>query len=1006
MANPTRNPNSFGEACWTFDRAESLISTTAQVDIARADAFLACHSPLEDLRTSTGEINEAQAFSELIKGRASERLAVVKGEPGSGKSHFINWLRLRFDDAITRGEIRNFMTVMVKRRSGSLRDALEQLVEQLPGFGNYLDPIRSAIQGLSEDSASRQLCFRISEQLRESRDQRDRKLRPIDLFFHDLGPRDWLCRPNGAVQKNIQRLVSKSEIDEREALPLFSEEDFDIRDPQHRRKINPEVQGFIDELDDSPSLRAKAVEVANDTLRPALMALTGLGNQTLNQIFRGIRTELKRQGKSLAVFIEDVSTLNALDVEVVNALEEQNDPSLCRLISVLGMTEPAFARLPDNIKDRIHLQLTIAGGDENGPLSADSGYADRFVARYLNAIRLSDHQVGKVAEARRSGHDVVVSACDECHIRQQCVTAFGSVEIEGQEIGLFPFSPGTAHRLINGLSREQVRRNPRGLLKKIVEPLLQGMPDRFSGHGPNMSLGVESHTVRDEATSSGRFLGGWGPVERARLPYVLWYWTGQEDLIQGAATLERLLPFFGLPKFSEKAPTATTGEKKDEQKKKEVPTAPVDERELQKFTKLVQEWNAGAAKLKQDNVFRRDILLPLIRHGVSWLEGRQPTARAREKVVSADAASIDIEDMTARPAAGAALTFKFPKDGETAEVLTVGLEFEHRGHQSWNYEGGGRRRRVHGKWIRSHEQEVLLRLEPDGLDASKALTAAIRFLIVAYQFSEKKPVGSDYSVSVNALCSFTPKAPPALTNKLTQLAQDLPARVERIREFVFGELSIAQGWTGSINFIDPLPLVRELAKYKNDTDLIPVDPRFGESFWKSRFAPVVELAGTSWKSLRDALEAEKAELEKQLSALSNRLSSWGYTAPALTDQIQGFFDGCQAVTQALRDTKETLGHQLAEEALRNHGLRMASWKSALRNAQEIADGSDFSQVLQFDSVPFVECSAAVTAVSDGMASLENNIKRRLTTAMGGSDLDEELRQTHELLRQLINGGGG
>jgi hypothetical protein len=69
---------------------------------------------------------------------------------------------------------------------------------------------------------------------------------------------------------------------------------------------------------------------------------------------------LRRRNEALALFIEDVSTLSVLDEELVNALQPQNDPSLCPLLGVMGMTEPAYARLPDNLKERINRVVTLA----------------------------------------------------------------------------------------------------------------------------------------------------------------------------------------------------------------------------------------------------------------------------------------------------------------------------------------------------------------------------------------------------------------------------------------------------------------------------------------------------------------------------------------------------------------------------------------------------------------------------------------------------------------------
>src|SRR6185503_4695499 len=95
-------------------------------------------------------------------------------------------------------------------------------------------------------------------------------------------------------------------------------------------------------LEDDEALREQAAQRANGHLRQAIAGLTGLRGHTLNEIFRAIRQEMQRRDEALALFVEDVSTLSVLDEELVNALQPLNDRTLCPLLSVLGMTEPAY----------------------------------------------------------------------------------------------------------------------------------------------------------------------------------------------------------------------------------------------------------------------------------------------------------------------------------------------------------------------------------------------------------------------------------------------------------------------------------------------------------------------------------------------------------------------------------------------------------------------------------------------------------------------------------------
>ena len=139
----------FGQPCWKRDVVGEVITSIAKVDASQSHYFLASHTPIEharDDRTEQG-LTEEQIFQMFLKGTPREVLALVHGNPGTGKSHLIHWLKLRCESALKKGELKKLVPVLIQRRTGSLKDALEQMIHQLGDeFAVYLTPVQEALQ--------------------------------------------------------------------------------------------------------------------------------------------------------------------------------------------------------------------------------------------------------------------------------------------------------------------------------------------------------------------------------------------------------------------------------------------------------------------------------------------------------------------------------------------------------------------------------------------------------------------------------------------------------------------------------------------------------------------------------------------------------------------------------------------------------------------------------------------------------------------------------------------
>src|SRR4051812_13677966 len=122
-------PAKLGQPCWDAHQVEKVLSILAQTNEQSADAFLAAHSPfrfISNLRDpGGGELTEEDVF-QAIFGRRGEVQAAIKGEPGTGKSHLVHWLKLRADYEAEQGDprARKLVRILVQRGNGSLKNAL------------------------------------------------------------------------------------------------------------------------------------------------------------------------------------------------------------------------------------------------------------------------------------------------------------------------------------------------------------------------------------------------------------------------------------------------------------------------------------------------------------------------------------------------------------------------------------------------------------------------------------------------------------------------------------------------------------------------------------------------------------------------------------------------------------------------------------------------------------------------------------------------------------------
>ena len=1016
MAEPIAVPQALGQPCWTDANLEATIRTVAAMGTESAPRFLATHAPISHVRVGDTDrtLTDAKVFDSIARLSARENVVLVHGAPGTGKSHLINWVKLRYDHAIASGKMTAVLPVLVRRRTGSLKDALEQLVEQLPQrFGKYLEPVQAAIDRISEREARKKLATELHLELgvrweEAGKPPLPRTIRHLPEAFHAEGFGAWLCREGGVIDRNIQQLISPSDVFERDSFPPFTAAEFNILDPQQRSagQNTANVRRLIDEFDDEPDSAAQAATICNEALRSALRELTGLGNAALSTILRSIRQDLKKEGTRLVLLIEDVSTLSVLDDEVVNAVEPQDDASLCDLTSVIGMTEQAFQRLRDNQYQRIAgsgLILSFPRDATATDWADDDADIDRFVARYLNATRLSDRDVAVIAQERQEGSDVSVSACDDCPVREACHLAFGTVTLDDTTIGLFPFRPGTTSYLLKGLDARQtgVRATQRGLLDFVAKPVLRHVEGLAEGDRHQLTLPIDRQQPTDWQTLVETFLGGWPAAEQQRLRLLVEAWTSKKRAAEIASDLQPLLAPFGLPEFSAKAapakpaptvtgtpggssgaPAGTPGVQAPLPTKTAPAVDAAQEKRLTDLLNRLDRWWSGE-QLENPRDFQ-DALLAFLKGALPIEDIRSPAVPAQRLLRQADRGAIRITDSATR-ALQNRVSFIFDRTEANYNLMGALMRFVVLGNGSWAFAEAERYKRIVARWLRDHQDTMLKALDPPSLATDLPVKVATKFLCMATMIERRAGLPADTPAALAYVTTTSPiKLPTVLTEPLRKLYADLPDRRQMLQTFVAEETTVPQG-TGGINVIDPQVIVEAISEARSDPTLTTLPTDYASSYWKSRYQAFDGLKG--WSNLADAIAGERGAIGELLAKVDHELARLGFKTGGDYADCVAFFVEMGKLIALLRTEFRWPANDLEFFKRERLGDRSEGFARILADAATVAEGTKDSDVLLFDPDDLIMVAGHIERCAELIMKAEDYAESKLQHLSGEGDPD-------------------
>lgn len=558
-----------GVQCWQPERISAVINKEA-LAVERAN-FLATHMPMRRIiyeRTprQLPHTSEHGFLEELNAQAAADRhvFAVIKGIPGTGKSHLIRWLKEQYALAHPDETV-----LLVSRANSSLRSTLEQIVssqifdaDALPA---PLQRLRDAVEVLSQDTLDEQLLNSLHMATRtldtvETEQQlgRLRHITPekVESFLLDKQVRTFLKLPKGPIER-IVTFLTRGARDNfgLEQIPGFEADDFKLGTDRLRTMRNlggyDVVVKLCEDLQSRSEIRDGLARYLNYALnRFAVQNATQLAAGDLRSMFGELRRHLRATGRSLALFIEDITAFTGIDQGLVEVLVTQHageaNAEFCRLTSAIGITDAWFAdNLPLNIQERVTHQLTLSSrsGRNESDLLSESDTLIEFAARYLNALRLPQAALGRWVEQGAVAEELP-NACAACSFRSQCHDAFSFATLSGRDhaeqpavagdVGLYPFNPKALTTLYSYL-RDDIGKTPRTFLNDILAYVLDSHGDKipigeFPPPATVLAAGVGQPSFDPPAHE--RIVENQSGAGRERLRSLLLFW-GERNAFNG-----------------------------------------------------------------------------------------------------------------------------------------------------------------------------------------------------------------------------------------------------------------------------------------------------------------------------------------------------------------------------------------------------------------------------------------------------------------------------------------
>ena len=832
--------------CWDTGRVRLVLNTDAEY--ASRHIFLAVHSeyplratnPRPGEGTGRGETNwtmQPQEFLEAFLSQDAPHMQVaVQGDSGSGKSHFISWMKYNLPASTDR------YTIAIPRTGVSLRGVLELIIDALPKTAGqpYLDELnRSGSQHSSPHDLQARLLSEIALAIQSDQvsgdsnpDLENALIEILPNLFHDPTLRRHLSRLGGIIEQLATQVLSES----KDYLPAEDRREFSIADLPlsgvQTAEMSADARNACDFLRSSPESQEMSVNILNRNLNRAIVQVLNFSGDRLIRLLQEVRRELCMQGKELVLLVEDLARLQGLDLSLLEALVEvgNEDNGLCRLRWAAAVTSGYYTRLPNTVQTRMNyaFQMDYPTEGENGSIGTDGILA--FAAKYLNASRADRADLVTWAELPEEQRGDPPNRCESCPHKSVCHAAFGAYD----GVGLYPFNSDSLVNMLRRLNDNHDRKfNPRLLVKDVMAEVLGTYgEDLKEGRFPPKQLLDQMRGAQLPPVVQDR-LRQQNPQQADRQLAILELWGNGGS--QPADLAEDLYTAFGttkpLSQQQQRPELSVVTEHPIRVEPVSIGPVPNPAQAVDPVVAAIRAWGNGESMQDRFTNLLRPLVFDSIVSHIDWdSEGLVQSyfAGASHPVFSKSLSVGFARQMTQRQPRPVSLTIPSGNEPQELTEAAMALEglYQFNRHGNWEFEGGRDHLSVFANCLEQWSTEVLeqnanYRNMQDRWDIP---AAAVEMLTVGAALTGRAPRHSNDDVGwLNSLFAAWPTELPDRTREWQGLYTAFTNELTLMRDAVRASASGTKGGQRG-QFIDPTALLPAIKRVRRSWTLSSPPP--------------------------------------------------------------------------------------------------------------------------------------------------------------------------------------
>ncbi len=678
--------------------------------------FMATHVPFKELEfiefgdTDSKPINltEESIYEKYIVNKSNKhQMIIVRGMNGTGKSHLICWMHNRFVNDKNNYDPDKEKVVFLRRLGNTVRGAVQQMLDeglvQDKELIEKFEKFCSAAESQSEEEFKTSIYSEYVKRVATDATNTVFKqiaCKNIAAFLYDTRVQEYLMRVGGPIDRCYQMITSGAKTmvtDKTET--IFEKEDFTF--PRAiansiKKDAAEEVRNYyLYDLRDDEDAIDKLVSYLNHFTSGVMQSCANITSENARDLFVNLRKSLYKEGKNLTIFIEDFTSFSIVESELITALAVENGggySDLCRVTSVIGITDGYYDSFRNNFEDRVTKQIKFSEQS-----FGDDDFLLELAARYLNAIY----------NPRQNVLDWYDSTADMGSLPDPSFMPeidWDYVDIAGKKYTLYPFNKKSLLSLYNKLKHKSPRYYLTYVIQHFFAHFADGMEYGDDWRFPEIPTYISSVTLQPPYADIVENTG-YSDVDKQRLKVLFNIWGDETTDIRGdcvGGVPAEFLKTIGLGEFKGSGGNVIVQKKKDTQVKESVKEPPAAKKTaFDKKKEDIEGWFEDKRTLEYSSDYNNWVR-NFIAQTIAWQDLGFPGDFVAQRLKSGNV--VDIEDSKLDTNQNRAIVV-LKRNSETRTLLLGLALFDY--YKNWDFENAAYYQMVLINWLENNKQIII-----------------------------------------------------------------------------------------------------------------------------------------------------------------------------------------------------------------------------------------------------------------------------------------------------------